>query len=366
MRTAVIVGAGVFGAWIAHAMKTRGWRVTLVEQYGPGNARSSSGGETRIIRSGYGDEALYARWARDSLPAWLALELRAKTQLFVKTGALFIGRSDDWVSRTARTLEREHIACEALEGGTLARRFPQLRFPDTSTAVYEPDAGVLFARRSVQALVRLLADDGVRVVTQRADAQALIRESREDAVIFAAGPWLPALFPDLLADVIRPTRQEVFFFGAPPGATDYTAGRLPAWVAFEDGIYGLPDLEHRGVKIAIDAHGPAADPETMDRGVSEASVARIRDAVAQVLPGLSGAPLLETRVCQYENTANGHLLLDLLPGHDRVWVAGGGSGHGFKHGPMIGAYLADVIDEQRPPDPLFQLEGRPPRARAVY
>lgn len=366
VRTAIVVGAGVFGAWIAHAMTRRGWRVTLVEQYGPGNARASSGGETRIIRSGYGDEALYARWARASLADWIALELRVREPLFVKTGALFIGRTEDWVSRTAGTLEREQIACERIDGATLAGRFPQLRFPETCAAVFEPDAGVLFARRAVQALVRTLADDGVRIVTQRADPQQLIRDARADAIIFAAGPWLPTLFPDALGDAVRPTRQEVFFFGAPPAATQYGPGRLPAWVAFEDGVYGLPDLEHRGVKVAIDAHGPPADPDTMDRSVSEGALARMREVVGRLLPGLAGAPLLEARVCQYENTTNGHLLLDLLPGHDHVWIAGGGSGHGFKHGPMIGAYLADLLDEQRAPEPLFQLEGRPPRARAVF
>ena len=134
----------------------------------------------------------------------------------------------------------------------------------------------------------------------------------------------------------------------------------------DEGIYGLPDLEHRGVKIAFDAHGVRADPETMDRSVDAASVARAREVLQRHLPALADAPLLETRVCLYENTTDGHFLLDRLPGHDHVWIAGGGSGHGFKHGPAVGQYVADLVEEQIEPDPMFQLAGRPPRQRAVY
>jgi sarcosine oxidase len=103
----------------------------------------------------------------------------------------------------------------------------------------------------------------------------------------------------------------------------------------------------------------------MERTVSSESVARSRAILERRMPGLAGAPLLEARVCQYENTPDGHFLFDRLPGYDRVWIAGGGSGHGFKHGPAVGNYVADLI-EGATPDPQFQLAGRPPRKRAIY
>jgi glycine/D-amino acid oxidase-like deaminating enzyme len=364
--SATIVGAGVFGAWIAYALKQRHWTVTLIEQHGPGNSRSSSGGETRIIRAGYGDHAIYAQWASDALPRWLALELASAAPVFVRTGALFLGRDAAWLRRTLEVLHARHVRAEWLNPGEVATRYPQLRFEDSAGAVFEEDAGVLFARQAVQALVRLLRTHGVEVVTDRADPHALMRTSRDDALVFAAGPWLPALFPDILRDVIVPTRQEVFFFGVPPGARNFGPGALPAWVAFDDGIYGLPDLEHRGVKVAVDAHGPPVDPETMERAVHPDTLARMRDVLRRRVPALAGAPLVESRVCQYENTPDGHFLLDRLPGQDRVWLAGGGSGHGFKHGPSVGEYMADVIEGRRPPEQMFQLGGRPSRARAVY
>lgn len=364
VRRASIVGAGVFGAWIAHALRRRGWDVRLIEQYGPANARASSGGETRIIRSGYGGLALYARWARDGLPGWLELERRSGERLFVRTGALFLGANRDWLAQTQSTLNGEGIRCEWLDGRDLHRRFPQLTFSDAAGAVFEPDAGVIFARRSVQALVHTLVADGVELIAAHVEPKELIADSRDDALIFAAGAWLPQLFPDLLADAILPTRQAVFFFGAPGGDTRFSD--LPAWVAFDEGIYGLPDLEHRGVKIAIDSHGPPADPDRMDRVVSAPEVMRMREVLRRRMPTLADAPLLETRVCQYENTTNGHLLIDRVPGQDRVWIAGGGSGHGFKHGPMVGCYVADMLDGRVAPEPAFALEGRPSRRRAVY
>jgi glycine/D-amino acid oxidase-like deaminating enzyme len=365
MNRAMVVGAGVFGSWIAHTLCERGWQVTLFDQHGPANSRASSGGETRIIRSAYGGLGIYARWARESLDRWLALERRAGERLFVRTGALFVGRNRAWLEETERTLRREAIPCRWLTPETLVRRLPQLGFDDASGAVFEPEAGVLFARRAVQALVRCVVSDGVEYVAERADPLALAAERRADAIVAAAGPWLPQLLPDL-REAILPTRQEVFFFGPPAGDRRFSPAHLPAWVSFDDGVYGLPDLEHRGVKIAVDAHGEAADPETMNRAVDADAVRRIRETLRRRVPALADAPLLESRVCQYENTSNGHLLIDRLPGSDRVWIAGGGSGHGFKHGPMVGRYVADLVEGVIQPEPMFLLANRPARARAVY
>ena len=366
MRTATVVGAGVFGSWTAWALERRGWRVSLVEAHGPANSRASSGGETRISRSGYGGLATYARWARESLGDWLDLELRSGETLFTRTGALFLARDSRWLEDTMTTLRAERIPAERLDNLSLGDRYPQLAFPESAGAVFEPEAGVLYARRAVQALVRALVADGVAYTPRHVEADRELRHSTADAVVFACGAWLPSMFPVQIGDAVRPTRQEVFFFGPPPGDDRFSGSRLPAWVAFDEGIYGVPDLDGRGVKVAVDAHGAVADPERMDRAVDQSAVDRIRGILARRIPSLADAPLLESRVCQYENTAEGHLLLDRLPGHDRAWIAGGGSGHGFKHGPAVGRYMADLIEERSTPEPMFALSGRPPRARAVY
>jgi len=178
--------------------------------------------------------------------------------------------------------------------------------------------------------------------------------------VFACGAWLPKIFPDLLAKRIAPTRQEAFFFGTPPGDARFSPPAMPVWIDFSDprGPYGFPDLENRGVKIALDQHGPPIDPDTADRVPSADALAAARDCLGQRLPALRHAPLVEARVCQYENTSNGDFLIDRHPDFANVWLVGGGSGHGFKHGPAVGEYAAAHILQGGPVDPRYSLASK--------
>ena len=151
------------------------------------------------------------------------------------------------------------------------------------------------------------------------------------------------IFPELLSELIHVTRQEVFFFGVPSGDESFNQGALPAWIDFNDLVYGLPNLDGRGFKLAIDAHGAEFDPDTGDRVVTSAGLSAAREYLARRLPRLANAPVTETRICQYENTSNGDFLIDRHPGFENVWLVGGGSGHGFKHGPVVGEYAAKMV-----------------------
>jgi glycine/D-amino acid oxidase-like deaminating enzyme len=176
-----------------------------------------------------------------------------------------------------------------------------------------------------------------------------------DRFVFACGPWLPKLFPELLGERIYVTRQEVLFLGVPPGDERFNAGVMPCWIDFNDLVYALPNIEGRGFKIAIDAHGPEFDPDTGQRMVTESGLAAAREYLAVRVPSLAGAPITETRVCQYENTSNGDFLIDRHPGFENVWLVGGGSGHGFKHGPAVGEYVAQMLLASGTPEPRFSL-----------
>jgi glycine/D-amino acid oxidase-like deaminating enzyme len=185
--------------------------------------------------------------------------------------------------------------------------------------------------------------------------------------IFACGAWLGTIFPEILGSRIFPSRQEVFFFGVPPGDSQFSAGSLPTWLIQGDEVYGMPDLESRGFKIAFDSHGERVDPDTQTRVVSADSIERVLAYVAKRFPALANAPIVETRVCQYENTSNGDFLIDRHPEINNVWFAGGGSGHGFKHGPAFGEYLAQQILDGGPAEPRFALASKATeQKRAVY
>jgi sarcosine oxidase len=245
-------------------------------------------------------------------------------------------------------------------------------------ALLEPDAGVLAARLAVRTLAAHLERRGVRALRGRVAPPApssLLRgirltdgsEVSGDLFVFACGAWLPQLFPELLGGRIRPTRQVVTYFGAPAGDGRFGPDRMPAWVDFPAGIYGTPDIDGRGVKVGVDEHGPAMDPDHDDRIADAASVQKARGWLARRVPALAGAPVVETRVCQYENTATGDFLIDRHPEYSNAWIVGGGSGHGFKHGPAVGELAARFALTGEAPDPRFSLETKTTDARrAVY
>ena len=377
----LVIGAGSFGAWTAWHLRRRGHSVALVDAFGAGHSRASSGGESRIIRNGYGDRALYSRWAAASLPQWKDLLADAgRPDLFRETGVLWLGHEDDaHVEATARTLKRLGIATESLRHGELQARFPQLDATDITLGVLEPGSGILLARRAVRAVVDQAQHLGVEyhlasvnptgLLSHAGAAEVRLADGTRIAagtLVFACGPWLPGLFPELLGPLLRATRQEVFFFGTPAGDRRFTSPALPAWIDFHVGAYGLPDVEGRGVKVGLTALGPTFDPERGDRTPSAAGGAAARGVLATRLPELGGAPLLEARVCQYANTPSGDLLIDRHPTHTNVWLAGGGSGHGFKLGPAVGAYVAERITGGGAAEAHVALAGhRNGRERAV-
>jgi sarcosine oxidase len=397
-----IVGAGVFGAWTAYQLRRAGAEVVLVDAYGPGNSRASSGGESRMIRMGYGPDQIYTRMAQRSLALWQQLfeqtnHTDISPRLFQPTGILWLAReSDSYCEATLETLQRCQVRYERLERAELCRRYPQLELGSVTWGILEPDSGVLMARQAVQAVVAQARTDGVVYLNEailpditssspgrlekELNWQSAIgnwqsvktisgREIFANKFVFACGPWLPKIFPALLGQLIHVSRQEEFFFGAPAGefSSRFSSARMPAWIDFNDLVYGIPNLDKRGFKIAIDAHGPPFDPDTGDRLVSPESLAAVRAYLTRRMPELATAPVTETRVCQYENTSNGDFLIDRHPAFENVWLVGGGSGHGFKHGPAVGEHVTALISGDAKVEPRFALATKEKaQQRKVY
>ena len=367
-----VVGAGVFGAWTAHHLRRAGQQVVLLDAYGAAHSRSSSGGESRIIRMGYGADEIYTRSAMRSLTLWQEFCPASDQPLFHRTGVLWTAAEGDlYTENTRLTLARCGAHFEVLSPAELKSRYPQMDFAPGAWGTFEPESGALMARRAVAAVVADAVRHGVEFLREAvapphgAGSRPAVRTTagatiRAGAFVFACGPWLPKLFPDLLAKRIEPTRQEAFFFGTPPGDPRFAPPAMPVWIDFSDprGPYGFPDLENRGIKIALDQHGPPIDPDTADRVPSADALAAARDCLGQRLPALLHAPLVEARVCQYENTSNGDFLIDRHPDFPNVWLVGGGSGHGFKHGPAVGEHVAERILHGGPVDLRYSLAAK--------
>ncbi len=370
-----VIGAGVFGAWSAWHLRKAGLSVALFDQYSPGHARSSSGGESRVIRVSYGGDPLYSQMALESLAIWNALSKRLSQPIFHKVGVLWFATDDDAGARQALTwLRASGLGRWEGDAVALRRRFPQMRFADNESGFIEADTGALIAGRGVQAVV---ADAGLEAIRAQIGAPQPLPDGRYQVgdrtarhVVYACGPWLPKVFPEVLGGRIFATRQEVLHFGARAGDSRFAAPALPVWIDSDpkDFAYGFPDIEGQGFKIAFDTHGPEVDPDTQSRQVSADGVERARAYLATRFPDLADAPLIHSRVCQYENSSNGDFLIDRLPGHPRVWLVGGGSGHGFKHGPAVGKRVAaHIIDPGKAVEPRFSLATKATQQnRTVY
>jgi len=328
---------------------------------------------------GYGADALYTRWSQRSLGQWKEFFAKTRQPLFLETGVLWMaGKNDARLRETAATLKRCGVVFEEYDRAALEKKYPQIALEEIQKGIFEPHSGVLMARRAVAAVV----EDAVRLgVEYRCTQVSNPREARKvehittsqgerivaGQFVFACGAWLGKIFPDVLGARIFPSRQEVFFFGIPAGETHFAPPSLPTWLFQEDLFYGMPDIESRGLKIAFDEHGERVDPDTQSRIVSPEMTKAVREYVARRFPALRDAPIVETRVCQYENTSSGDFLIDRHPEMENVWFAGGGSGHGFKHGPAVGEYLAGQLLDGAQSEPRFSLDTKETtQNRAVY
>jgi glycine/D-amino acid oxidase-like deaminating enzyme len=399
-----VIGAGAFGGWTALHLLERGARVTLLDAWGPGNSRASSGGETRVMRGAYGPDQPYTEMAARALKLWAKYERRWKHHFLHRTGVLWMASShDDAFERgSIQALRKAKIKFQELSTPQMKKRWPQINFEEIQWGIFEPECGYLDARASCQAVVEafvaaggkyhqlaVLADgleSGLlrgrallcgrvalqgrvnRVKSERALApvvapsenRASPQPLKADIYVFACGPWLGKLFPQTIGDLIQPTKQDIFFFGPPAGDDRFSDAHLPVWGdqcgRFRYGIPGaLSGDARRGFKIADDTRGEPFDPTDGERVISQETLKDIREYIAFRFPALKDAPLTETRVCQYEQTPDSHFIIDRHPAMENVWLVGGGSGHGFKHGPAVGEMMSELILKDREPDAIWRL-----------
>ena len=364
-----VIGAGAFGGWCALYLLRGGARVTLVDAWGPGNSRASSGGETRVLRGAYGPDQPYTQLAARALELWKENEIRWKQQFFFPIGVL-------WMAAGSGEFERGSISCltdagipfEQLDVRELERRWPQISFANIGWGIYEPQSGYLLARASTQAVVdRFVAEGGQYREATVAASDLDIGHWNDlhlsdgttltaDRYVFGCGPWLGQMFPRTVGPHFTSTKQDIFFFGTPAGDPRYDEGAVPVWADHgEHFMYGIPGNKGRGFKLADDTRGPEFDPTSGQRLISENGLAEIRRYLAYRFPGMKNAPLVETRVCQYENTTDHNFIVDRHPDSENIWIVGGGSGHGFKHGPAIGEMAARLVLKDQTSEPVFCL-----------
>lgn len=364
----VVVGAGAFGGWSALSLRERGLRVVNLDAYGPVSPRASSSGETRSIRAGYGAQGFYSDWAIKALTLWRRREAEFGRKLLYPNDRLEL--ADSWLPSMVaqrKIFDDLKLPYAVLTREQLRTTYPQMAFDDVDFAFVETaaTAAVIKARESMLVVSEAFQKKGGSVRIARAMPGSAVGRRLETLslgdgevlpaghFVFACGPWAPKIFPGLVAPKVDVWRSEYFYWGPPAGDARFSWPNQPAWHDHVRGGYGFGSLE-RGLKYSPEADGRVRmDPDNAERLATDYLLKKGRDYVGARFPALRDAPILETRVCQVDNTLNSHFILDRHPDYDNVWLAFGGGGHGFKHGPMVGDYMADRV-LGRTPDPALE------------
>ena len=382
MRT-VVVGAGVMGAWTARWLRRRGHEVRLVDRYGPGNKLGSSGDVSRITRSSHGPDRHYPVWQRRALGQWRELERAAAETLFVQAGVVWLAsEAQPFEGQSLASLTELGIPVERWSQDDLAGRVPVINPDGVPWALYEPEGGALLARPAVLATIAAFEAEGGTVKVGRVEPpnpgvaegggglERIVVDGEDleaDAFVFACGPWLPDLFPSILGELIEPHRQDVMYFAAPRGDRRYLAESMPVWIDFEGSFYGFPSIDGLSIKACPDWLGPVERCDESARECADATVEASRMILRRRLPGVADQPVVRTWTCFYEVTPDANFVIDRHPELGNVWIAGGGTGHAFKHGPVIGEYLSALVSGDQaaaaalaPPDDRFAIRAREP------
>jgi glycine/D-amino acid oxidase-like deaminating enzyme len=323
------------------------------------------------MRGAYGPDQPYTELAARALKLWSLNERQWKRRLLHRIGVLWMasGHDDAWERGSLAMLKKAGIPHQRLSVRELAKRWPQINFAEVAWGIYEPESGFLMARESCLAVVEEFLREGGVYLQAAVSAEGLDSgpwkaltlsdgsEIRADRYVFACGPWMGQLFPQTIGNNIRPTKQEVFFFGTPAGDRRFDECNIPVWADHRGRfMYGIPGNQGRGFKLADDTRGPEFDPTTGERKISEETLQRTREYLAFRFPGMKDAPLTESRVCQYEQTPDSDFILDRHPATANIWLLGGGSGHGFKHGPALGELVAKLVLEDGEPQDYWSLK----------
>jgi sarcosine oxidase len=358
----VVVGAGAFGGWTALYLREMGHSVTLIDQYGPGNSRATSGGESRQIRAVYGERDIYTKWVLQAFDRWQAREAEWGKKLFYRTGQLSL--ATDWtkeLTETRKVFDRLGVKYDVLNHDDLARQYPQMNTRGIEVAMSTPSTGVLKAREGCVAVAQAFEKKGGRFVTAKVELGTRSGNTLQDVAlstgtrvpaqtfVFACGPWLPKVFPAVMKNKLATPRRAVFFYGTPPGDHRFTYPNFPTWSV--DNAYGFPCIEGRGFKVVPTFERQLVDPDTQEHALTADELRQGRAFADKWFPALAQQPLVDSRICQREDSVDDHFIVQPHPELGNVWLVGGGSGHGYKHGIMLGDYVANrVVGKDKSPE----------------
>ncbi len=361
----IVVGGGIAGTMTALSLQRRGVQVTLIDRWEPGHARAASSDYNRVIRAISGRDEFYTRWARDSRQMWLEMQAESGENLMYECGALILATEGhcDWEDATSETFDKVGVPYYRYDQADIASRFPQFKTDDISYALFEPEAGLLMAHRCVITGIKLFKAAGGIVKRGRVETDASERPMLDgkpleaDAIIMAPGAWMADLFPRLIKPISSIVAINVLYTSTPDGSEAFDMEHMPCWIDHGQGSFGIPSSEGSGVKAAI-VIPDKIDLDNEERLIKREMINRTQTYVRHRLPELVGQKVVDSKFNQIILTPDTHFIVDWHPEHENVLLAGGCSGHLFKHGPMFGQFTAGVAMKDYGTADRFKVAGR--------
>lgn len=354
----IVAGLGAMGSAAAAELSARGADVVGLEQFTPAHDLGSSHGESRIFRVAYFEDSRYVPLLQRALVLWRELERRAEAEVFQRVGALLIGaEQSEIISGAVHSAEQWSLPHELMTSAECRGRFPKFKVRDHEVALLEAQAGILRPERAILAFQNIAAQSGANlrfhesIRTWKADQGGVsvttnVGEYKADRLIITPGAWAPQLLGEWSANLSL--RRVVQYWFRPRGqGRGWLPGGMPAYIwapGDYETFYGLPALAgiSGGAKVAYHQVGPIIDdPGQINRQVSDAEIEQMRRPIAELIPELNGE-VVGAKSCIYTNTPDEHFIVGIHPDSERVALAAGFSGHGFKFASVMGEILAEL------------------------
>jgi sarcosine oxidase len=358
----IVVGVGSMGSSTCYQLAKQGVKVLGLEQFDIPHDLGSHSGQSRIIRKAYFEHPDYVPLLERAYSNWNALEEETGTSLYYKTGLVYFGKSTHpLISGLRESAQKYSIDVRDLSANQTQINYPNFKIPSNFERLVEPDAGFVTPERAILVYTQQAIQLGAEIHTKEAviewkeEDQAIRVKTTKgeytcEKLILTSGPWAGKVMPTL-SKSLKVTKQVVAWVN-PKNWKAFELGKFPCWTIADDQIpgifYGFPVLSPSefggpvGLKIAHHFQGEITDPDQPNRGIIEEEELRLRYALTKYIPeGYHSTHVLKT--CLYTNTPDENFILDFLPGHNqKVVLAAGFSGHGFKFASVVGEIMADL------------------------
>lgn len=359
---AIVLGVGSMGSSTSYYLASRGYRVLGLEQFDIPHDQGSHAGQSRIIRKAYFEHPDYVPLLERAYENWKDIENKTGSQIYFPTGLLYAGKPGDILIKGVReSSEKYNLNVESLTNSDTKNRFPQFQIPEGYQVLFEPDAGFVTPERAVL----LFVDQAIRAGAEIHTKEKVVSWNKEGEIItvvsgkntytckkliITAGPWAGTLIPGF-SNHLQVTRQVIAWVN-PKEQKSFELGQFPCWMIddhTQHGMYyGFPVLPVGkfgapiGLKVALHYPGQVSNPDAVNRISAKEDENKLIDALSNYLPqGYQSTHVLKT--CLYTNTPDENFVLDFLPGYDqKVVIAAGFSGHGFKFVSVVGEIMADL------------------------